>query len=175
MLKQDDLTQLSVPIRNAQIIVAALLLGVLGFIGVTFVVVPFDSWNQTWSMMVLVGLVVSLPAIVLSVILPRVTCNASAKESARKSADKKKLQDDRSLMMECANHFMTSTILRAAPLEGACFLNVILFFIDHSVISLGVAGALLLLMAAGFPTNGRAVDWIESQMERVRDFARSGS
>ena len=175
MLKQDQISALTNQIRNAQIIMAALILGVLGFAGVMIAIVPFQDLNQKISILVLVGLFVAVPAIGMSIVLPRVTGQGAAKTTADRLKHKNKTVDDPATILECANQFQIVTIMRGALLEGVCFLNVIVFFVDHSLVSLSVVGALVLLMAVSFPTTSRAIEWIENQLERVRDHSRSGS
>lgn len=175
MLKQDEISSLSSHVRNSQIICFALIAGVLGFLGITFVVIPIADLNQDLSLLVYVGLFVAIATIAISIALPRAMRQALAKSAAERLKQKKKVVDDQATILDCAQQFLTINIVRSALLESAGFLNLIIFFVEHSVVSVAIAGATILLMAVGFPTTSRALNWIESQLELVRDYSRSQS
>ena len=175
MLKQDEISALTVYVRTSQIITSALIIGVVTFMAITLLIVPIKDINQQLSIFALVGLLFALFAAAVSIIVPRIVRQGAARQLAEQLQGQKKLVDDQATILECGKHFQTSNVLRCALLEGACFLNLVFFMVDHSLVSMGVAAALILLIATGFPTSGRVVDWIEDQMERVRDAARSGS
>jgi hypothetical protein len=67
--------------------------------------------------------------------------------------------------------FLTRTIVSAAVLEGAAFVCLVAYFIDHSALALAVSVALVLGLALHFPTRGSVVHWIEDQL-RIVDHQR---
>ncbi len=65
------------------------------------------------------------------------------------------------------------TIIAAALLEGATFLLLVAYLVEHSWISLSVAIMFILALAMHFPTRQRLVEWIENQLallEQERQF-----
>jgi hypothetical protein len=48
--------------------------------------------------------------------------------------------------------FAVGRIIRFAILEGGCFLNLVVYLLDHSLLSLVVAGIGLFLLMLSFPT-----------------------
>lgn len=63
--------------------------------------------------------------------------------------------------------YLTSLIVASALLEGAALLNVIAFILEHQILSLGIVGGLVLLLAAGFPTRDRVDGWAEVQLRNT--------
>ena len=61
--------------------------------------------------------------------------------------------------------FQRKTILGAAMIEGCAFFAVIAYFIEGGFVSLGLAGALLAGLAAHFPTLSRVTGWVDRQIE----------
>ncbi len=60
------------------------------------------------------------------------------------------------------------TVTRLAILEGATFLNVVAFILQHNWWSLAITGGLLLWMLPLFPTRTRVEHWIETQQLEQR-------
>jgi hypothetical protein len=61
----------------------------------------------------------------------------------------------------------TVTIVQCALPEGAAFFNVIAYIVDGRVASLVMVAVLLLWMSSSFPTRDRVVNWIGRQLELV--------
>jgi len=60
--------------------------------------------------------------------------------------------------------YQTSLIIASALLEGAALFNCIALIVQGQIWSLGIVGGLVLLMAAGFPTVDRVDAWTEEQL-----------
>jgi hypothetical protein len=58
-------------------------------------------------------------------------------------------------------------LLRCAPLDGAAFYWLIVYFLEGQPAFLAAAGALLLLMLWQFPTRGRLSAFVERQRELI--------
>lgn len=58
----------------------------------------------------------------------------------------------------------TRTIMRGAFAEGAAFLNLTIFLTGHNWWNFGIAGLMLAMLLADFPTAGRAEDWVNEQL-----------
>lgn len=59
--------------------------------------------------------------------------------------------------------FQTRTLIAAALIESAVFLNVVAYLISQMILSAVVAGGLIVLLLGHFPTYSRAAQWIETQ------------
>jgi hypothetical protein len=62
----------------------------------------------------------------------------------------------------------SQAIVGMALLEGCCFMNLVFFLLEHNPLSLGIALAILGLMAINFPTHERMVGWIDNQLRWAR-------
>ena len=63
--------------------------------------------------------------------------------------------------------YQLKTIMSAAIFEGLGFFATIAYLIERNPISLGVAIAMIVGVAAHFPTQGRIVGWVQRQLEAV--------
>lgn len=101
----------------------------------------------------LVGVVVAIAAAGASFVLPGAVVKGAAESGAGSRMNR--------------NPYVTRTILALAPLEGAALVNLVLEFVEPSGIGVGVAGVVLLLMLAHFPTVSR----YETFAKRLREQA----
>ncbi len=65
--------------------------------------------------------------------------------------------------------YQLKTIVRAAVFEGASLFALAAYMIEGHIISLVVAGLMLLGVLSLFPTAGRVADWIGEQQRLVDD------
>jgi hypothetical protein len=65
--------------------------------------------------------------------------------------------------------FQQGTIVSAALFEGCAFFATIAYLIEGNPLSLGLAVLLVLAVAAHFPTQSRAIAWVERQLERLQE------
>jgi hypothetical protein len=63
--------------------------------------------------------------------------------------------------------YQMKTIASAAMFEGLGFFATIAYLIERNPISLGVAVAMILGVAAHFSTQGRVIAWVQRQLEAV--------
>ena len=63
--------------------------------------------------------------------------------------------------------FQTTTLLSAALFEGCGFFAAIAYLLEGNPVGLGLSLALVLCVAAHFPTCSRAIGWVEGQLEIV--------
>jgi hypothetical protein len=59
--------------------------------------------------------------------------------------------------------FQTKTIISAALVDGAAFLNIVAFLLGGSLIALGLGLLLALAIVSLFPRMSRVLEWIEAQ------------
>ena len=63
----------------------------------------------------------------------------------------------------------THTLIAAALLEGAAFFGCLAYLIEGQVFTLAVPGVVFALMVLTFPTRDRVSQWVEVQQTRVTD------
>ena len=83
---------------------------------------------------------------------------------ARKAAA---LQDDDQMEVQLARSLVSKNIMLVALLEAAAIANLIVFMLEDQLLCLAVGGAVLLAMAAHFPTMDRSTRWIERQKQLI--------
>lgn len=64
--------------------------------------------------------------------------------------------------------YQTRTLIAAALIESAVFLNVVGYLISQMIVSAVVAGGLIVVLLGHFPTYSRAAQWIETQRATAR-------
>jgi hypothetical protein len=158
-----------------QIIAAALMIGVITFLGVALFMVYGQRNGQ--------GLgppndlpIVSLVAIAMFVIntpLAFFLPNQLAKPALRQIAavPEKEREYDISKLLGVRQATM---LVGLALLEGTAFCACIGFLLDADVGSLIVVGLSLLLMLALFPTRNRVRNWLDKQAMALQDMRNSG-
>jgi hypothetical protein len=153
-LQRDELRPL---VRTMQIIVAALLLGVVNFAAIA-VFIPMngrqDAQNQAFLTYLAVGAAVC--AIVALLIAPMVMLGPLRRSFSGDS--------QATGIRPIAQVYQTLLIIRAAILEGAIFFCLVSYMLERQAISLAAAGVLLLLLLAQFPTLSRVAAWVENEL-----------
>jgi ABC-type protease/lipase transport system fused ATPase/permease subunit len=181
---QDDVGR---QVRTLRTIVVALLLGPSVFLAVVLLARLGEARAQggpsvlTWVALAAAGL-----CVLLRLIVPGAVVSAARRrllrgqyDPAARAAGARRRQlhaffqrtgDAGRLMIV----YMTATLLAAAILEWAAFFLVVVYMIDPQVLSLAVAVALILAMAAQFPWRARVFSWIEGQLRRLEEERQFG-
>ncbi|MEM7455027.1 MAG: hypothetical protein AAF456_11815 [Planctomycetota bacterium] len=138
--------------RTIQIICAALVIGVVMFMGVAFFV---SSAERGWHTdMLVLFMAATASCYLLSFVVPSIVLNSGkAKIEACKT--------DEDALKESFSIYQTSVIVGYALIEGAIFGNLVAFFVTGSLVSVAVAGVGLVLMIARFPLPGRILFAVE--------------
>ncbi|MDX1930054.1 MAG: hypothetical protein SFV81_26240 [Pirellulaceae bacterium] len=144
-------------VLSNQIIVAALCMGVITFGGFTlfqsgfmFILLP--------SMTTLIGVFAAVSAIVMSFLVPAFMGHLSATRlgSAQEAAAE--------IVKKLFSIYQVQLIIGCAFLEGAAFLNVILYQLSHNIMSVASAAMCVALMVVRIPTKAKIQDWIASRL-----------
>jgi hypothetical protein len=175
----NDLVQRLKPaIMTLRIIVVALATGVVAF-AVTAIVIRVQQAvapaNDTAELLTTLGIVAAPVAFLLSRFVPGLIVATSRRQIASgqygspaesnphqtggPQSSLRQLGDDGKLFTV----YQTKTIISAALLEGAAFLNIVAYLLGGSPIALGLGLLLALAIVALFPRNSRVVEWIEGQ------------
>jgi fatty acid desaturase len=177
MSASDWREQLPVKVRNLQIIVGALSFGCFSFLIIAVFV--SQNLNKATEQPMLTYIALLMAAIIFGIwfFLPGIivaqgrkniqqTLLSRAKQVGQNSvADKTEKENSKAQAL--MNLLQTKTIVGCAILEGAVFLLLIAYMVEHSMPSITAAIALLLLLMAQMPTIGRATNWIENQLPLV--------
>ena len=145
-----------------QVIAGSLIAGVAIFALVVTVIRSgqgplFNSKVGLDSPLVLVGLVVAVSAVMTNVLLPNLMFRTPPEQLKAARTREERVEALRGMSQ-------IKLIVRYAILEGAAFLNLILFMLEGSALNLGLAIVLLLLMMAHFPTTGRIEAYLETRL-----------
>jgi hypothetical protein len=179
MLSDEQRSYLIPVIRRLQIIVVAMVGGVVMFFAVALIVAvdpqgggaavkPFQSY---------VAAGFGAAAIVLSVVAPPWFARRTrqAIDEGKVSYVTLRLRNDDERIRP-ANEFLlggvgpmmaeyqTRLIIRAAILEGAAFYNLTAYMLEKQSLNLVAAGILLLFLLVQFPTCSRAEEWVEGEL-----------
>ena len=70
--------------------------------------------------------------------------------------------------------YQTRLIIRCALIEGAAFFAIVAFMIERQLLSLVVAGALLLALLSCFPTRSKVEDAVENERREIEQLRQMG-
>jgi hypothetical protein len=195
----DDQDTIGNVTRNAQIIIGALIAGVLTFVAIScFVdlrpdpqagappvagangnvpavgrVAPTDPFITYAAVLVAA---ISLP---MSLVLPNLIAARSLREIAQAPSpspspgDRAMRATPRGMAQtetgKLASLYLSNLIVGAATNEGAAFFAAVAYLIEKNPIALGTALVLVAVLIARFPTADRVNRWIELHREKLRD------
>jgi hypothetical protein len=137
-------------LRVMQIVAASLAMGVAAF---AVVVLALGALNEPPSNEIIAYIAAAFAAasVVAQLIVPDALAAAALKANPKRDAE------------TVCGVYQIRMIIALALLEGAAFFNVVALMIAHTWWSLAIAGSLLLLMLARFPTRIRVEHWMETQ------------
>jgi len=152
--------QLRMQTRTIQIVVAALITGVVAFAGFLAFTGELQkpARGQTLSY---IAVAFGALAAVLHAVVPTVIERAALANQGVGAGPE--------MMMGA---LFTRTIVACAILEGAAFFSLVAVQTEHQLWVLGVTGVLLLLMLAQFPSATRIQHWLEARMMEREAAAR---
>ena len=149
-LSDEQLIQLSKPMRTLKIICGGLLAGVctMGL----FLGSLLDFANLNTNLTMLVALAAASGAVMYSTSFITFTV-LSTQTKSRSDSVKANFQS-----------LQVAWIVRFAIIEGACFMNLIVTLLENSLITLFVALVGVLLMVIGFPRSIKVEELLEDRM-----------
>ena len=147
-------------VRTMQIIAAALMMGVLMFLGVVLITTAgkFDG-NPEFITIIAAGFAFLM--LVNHFVIPPIIIRAQLKQAVAAGMHQK--QDDEKIL-ECCGVYQTQLIVGFALLGRAAFFNLVAMMVEHCAGSIAVVTLLLLLMAAKFPTRDKVSYWIQDKL-----------
>ncbi len=173
---QDELTR---PLRTLQIIVAALVTGVVVFLGIVLALgpgappPPQQPAGGGFSLTTL-AVVFTVVVLIVRLIVPGVIASVSRRKIADGTWAPQQGRNTQAWMVEFLERtgdagkltyvFMNRTIIAGALIEGATFFTLIAHMLEGTTLSLIVAAMLIASLLLHFPTRSRLVGWIEDQL-----------
>ena len=150
----------------SQIVVASLVAGCLFFL----LVVVFVGRDKlgTWELrpnqqpMTVLALVVAVSLLAMRIIVPRIITGQMLRALFQRESADPSWKD-----VFCV--YQTTLIIKAAMIEGAIFLLLVMHLIEHSPWSLAAAVVFLAILLLHMPTPQRADNWIERQSQKQRE------
>jgi hypothetical protein len=171
-------------ISMAQIIIAGMVTGCLIFLAIALVIVlqtKDPNADQTVSVLTYVAAIVAASAIIVRFVVPAAIMSRGRENIAKgtwQSSQSSRTRVHLDPFLDATGDagklwllFLTRTILCGAVLEGAAFVCLVVYLIDHSNLALAVAVALIVGLALHFPTRNAVIFWIEDQL-RIIDLQR---
>ena len=142
-----------------QFIVGAMIGGVLVLALVTNLLFPWAQAAMDISMLPLLGAAASFFSIILSFLLPALAANSVPKFSEDDTVDQQQ-----ECLSEAANVFIVGRMIRVVLLEGGCFLNLIVYLLEQSHLSLIAAAVGLFVLMLSFPAAFVMRRWLEARV-----------
>jgi len=173
MLNEQIQQQLAATVRTAQIIVGALVMGVITF-GVVVVSGIAGGPGGQGNLLTLLAVGFGAADLVLCLLVPNLLAAAQRRKLAAGNAGS--TADPGPAPATDAGQlallYQTKLIIGAAMLEGGCFLGLVAYMLERQLPSLVMAGVLLLALIAHLPTPGRVEAWIDDQLRRLDEDRR---
>ena len=158
-------------IRTMQIIIGALVGGVLSFAVIAFVVRSSMTETAGTRIISIMAIVVALVCAVATLIVPK----SIAAQSIQKLALSRPKEDMESSaarqpsfsggMLDWLAIYQTRMLVHAALLEGAAFFLLIAYLVEGMILDPLVAAFYLAALATLFPTRKKIERWIEEQKQ----------
>lgn len=161
MLSNDQLQPLLLRIRMSQLIAALLIVGAIVFIGLISFIADWENMNERAKMLNLFAGATGIFVLMLSLFVPKmffaVPHLRPQKKSNGDSPNAPQPPVDPALVNEFSQSLMSENILRYALIDGAIFLNLVVFTIEPHISSFIVAGIGIALMILLFPRKAKMV------------------
>jgi hypothetical protein len=157
MYDPNQLDPLGAQLRVLRIIHFALCLGCISFLVIVLFTAPVSPPGAMGPTFAYLGAGLAVPLFLASWLLP-LKVDAELRKKARKVGGRANWEQ----------LFITRFLIRAAPLEGAAFLQLIFYQLQAEPLNLGMALGALVLLVLLFPTRSGMEEWVANQEERTR-------
>ncbi len=173
-MEQHDSVNLDGILRTNQIIIGALVMGIVVFLVILLVVFgarvePLDG--QAMISFVMAGFAANL--LIIRLIAPALIVNSVRGKIAAGTWDPSHgnpqfqvASTDEGKLLQL---FQTKTIVGAAILEGAAFGNLVAFLLEGQVYTLVIAVLFALGILVSFPTRNGLAEWLDNQLRRMKE------
>ena len=163
-----------------QIIVFALVMGVLVFAGIViFLQKPGEGVDGEAGVNTIAAACAALVALVATVIVPRILRHSMRQAIAEGrplgSNIPAPVMTELGDVGQLAAVYQTTLIVGAAILESAAFYNLIAYQLEHQTINLVGAAILLTALIFKFPTRSAIENWVTGELKLIEELRSLGS
>lgn len=156
-----------------QIIVLALVFGVVTFAFVVFFVLVEDGGKAEQGIISIIAACTTLVAIVAAEVVPRIIRSnmrqAIVKGKPLGTSSGEAISNDMGDVGSLAAVFQTTTIVGAAILEGAAFFNLVAYMLEHQTINLMCAALLVVAILFKRPNRSKLEGWVEDELKSIEE------
>jgi hypothetical protein len=166
-------------VRGLRIIVAAMATGCAFFMAIATFVSSSTSVNSDSRLVTYIALGLVVLTVIPRVIVPPIIVAAGRKKilrQLRENSSKQPATGAKSFgeVEDEAGRQTTlllfgKTIFSAALVEGPTFFLLVAYMLERSPLALGAAAILLLILTLHFPTVGRTENWVEGQLQLLKE------
>ena len=172
MLTHEQTARIAPKLLTIQIISAGILMGAILFAVVIACIVNWKEVKPAVPLMTLIATGTGVSLFLLSMIIPRVSASTSIPATAHQLTKNKQGVEDESTMQSIIQQLTVEQVIFSALLEGAIFLNLVVFMLDKSQVSLIVTGIGLAVLLIGFPTRTRLQNRLSDRMTSIKEEMR---
>lgn len=153
-------------VRGMRIVAAALMAGVLVFLGIVLVTTQGDViGTHTPEVLTILGAGFGVLAIVNHFVIPKIIAGSQLRQLVANGFSE---LDAESKSDRLFGVYRGQLIVALAMLEGAAFFNLIALMAEKNVVSLGVTFLLLGLMVLRFPSRDKVVFWVQDKLRELQ-------
>ncbi len=157
MVSDEQLALMRPKLATARIIAAALIVGVLIFTGLLFVIVDWEKLGEPLKLLTLIGAVTGVALFAMSIFAPGLFAGGA-------TIGTKDATDSEKEVKSLANSFVVETLIRYFLIEGAIFLNLMVFMLEPHKASLIVVAIGVLLMLVSYPRQSALIARVENHL-----------
>ncbi|MFH1269062.1 MAG: hypothetical protein ABIK89_25325 [Planctomycetota bacterium] len=174
-------------VPTSQIIVASLVMGSFAFLVVAIVIVQrgiVEPLDEGPPLVTYIAILFAAADFIAWLIVPRVMVTRARRDIAKGTwqmpseqgarADLDRFLEQTGDAGKLLVAFQTKTIIGSAIFEGVAFLAVIAYMLENSPLALSLAIAMIIAVAAHFPTRSGVVHWIEDQLRLIEQEQQFG-
>ncbi|MFK7767864.1 MAG: hypothetical protein AB8B55_11635 [Mariniblastus sp.] len=166
MLSQELQQHVAPRIRVMQAIVAAIIMGAIMFCVCIGFIANWENYGEPMRLLTLIGGFAGVCIYILSFVLPFMFSKVpTSNEVEAKGGDPGKQSE--TIINLILNMVTAEIVVRAALIDGAIFLNLVVFLLDPHIVSLVIAGIGILLLLFLLPRSSKIVSVVE---DRLQDF-----
>jgi len=169
MPAETDDTLLRQRLRVMQLIAAALILGVLFFLGIVLFQRGAEPPAGGVGIISLVAVLLLATNAPLAQVLPAILTRSALRRIASGTwqAPPGAAGGHDSDAAKLLTVQQTAMLIGLALLEGVAFLGCVAYLLEGEAVALAVVGVALFLMVLNFPTEGRLRAWLQAQEDRL--------
>lgn len=166
-------------VQTMRVIIVAMFVSVVGMTGAMVYLRSQgeEGWNfSEGSVVTLCALAFAIASPLIGAVIARQAVTTARRklaageitddESGAKRSTKQGQEADIEVL---AMLYQTRTIILASILEGVAFFNAISFMIEGDLLTVIAAGLSAMGVASQFPTTTRVVNWVEDQLQRLKE------